>query len=92
MTIMEHEMTTQAISVSKFKAHCLDVIRHVETDGASVDLVRHGRVVARLVPTTSAASGVPAWLRLRHHGALSAAPDESVLDAGDFMANRDTPR
>lgn len=85
-------MTTQAISVTKFKAHCLDVIRHVESGGASVDLVRHGRVVARLVPTTSAAPEVPAWLRLREHGVLSATPTESVLDAGDFAANSDAAR
>lgn len=85
-------MTTQAISVSKFKAHCLDVIRQVEAGGAAVDLVRHGRIVARLVPTTSAAPDMPAWLRLRHHGVLSAAPDESVLDASDFTANSDAAR
>lgn len=85
-------MTTQAISVSKFKAHCLDVIRQVETGGAAVDLVRHGRIVARLVPTTSAAPDMPAWLRLRQHGVLTAAPDEFVLDAGDFTANSDAAR
>lgn len=85
-------MTTQAISVSKFKTHCLDVIRKVETAGATIDLVRHGRIVARLVPTTSAAPDMPPWLRLRRHGALGSAPDESVLDAGDFTANRNVAR
>lgn len=79
-------MTTQAISVSKFKAHCLDVIRQVETAGATIDLVRHGKIVARLVPTTSVAANTPAWLRLRQRGVLGAAPGESVLDAGDFTA------
>jgi len=79
-------MTTNAISVSKFKAHCLDMIRQVETAGAAVDLVRRGKVVARLVPTTSAPPDMPAWLRLRQRGRLGAAPGESVLDAGDFEA------
>ncbi len=81
-------MTTKAVSVSEFKAHCLDVIRQVERDGAAVDLVRHGRVVARLVPSTPAVRGTPAWLRLRGHGRLDAAPEESVLDASDFDALR----
>ncbi len=48
-------MTTKAVSVTEFKAHCLDVIRQVEQAGTTVDLVRRGRVVARLVPTAPAA-------------------------------------
>jgi len=82
-------MTTKAVSVSEFKAHCLEVIRHVERAGTAVDLVRRGKVVARLVPSAPAARGTPAWLRLRGRGALAAAPEESVLDAGDFEALRD---
>lgn len=81
-------MTTKAVSVTEFKAHCLDVIRQVEQAGTTVDLVRRGRVVARLVPTAPAARGTPAWLRLRGRGALKAAPEESVLDAADFDALR----
>lgn len=80
-------MTTNAVSVSEFKLHCLDVIRRVEQDGAAVDLTRHGKVVARLVPTAAAPKGTPTWLRLRGHGRLRAQPEESVLDANDFDAN-----
>lgn len=79
-------MTTYALSVSEFKAHCLDVIRQVEKAGMAVDLVRRGKVVARLVPTTSALQGTPAWLRLRGSGVLAASAEESVLDEGDFEA------
>ena len=79
-------MTTYAVSVSEFKAHCLDMIRQVEKAGAAVDLVRHGKVVARLVPTASAPQGTPAWLRLRGLGTLAAPAEESVLDERDFEA------
>ena len=81
-------MTIYAVSVSEFKAHCLDVIRQVEKSGAAVDLVRRGKVVARLVPTASTPQGTPAWLRLRGHGALAASAEESVLDERDFDAAR----
>lgn len=79
-------MTTYAVSVSEFKAHCLDMIRQVEKAGSAVDLVRRGKVVARLVPTTSAPQGTPAWLRLRGRGMLTAPAEESVLDERDFEA------
>ena len=81
-------MTTIAVSVSDFKLHCLDVIRRVERDGAPVDLTRRGKVVARLVPTTSATQGTAPWLRLRGRGALHARPEESVLEAAEFEATR----
>lgn len=81
-------MTTDAVSVSVFKAHCLDLIRRVEREGAPVDLTRRGKVVARLVPTAAATGGTPTWLRLRGHGRLHAAPGEGVLDAEAFDAAR----
>ncbi|MDP2825322.1 MAG: type II toxin-antitoxin system prevent-host-death family antitoxin [Sulfuritalea sp.] len=84
-------MTTIAVSVSQFKLHCLDVIRRVERDGAPVDLTRRGKVVARLVPTASAAQGTSPWLRLRGRGALRARPEESVLDTAEFEAMRGMP-
>ena len=81
-------MTTKAVSVSAFKAHCLDVIRQVERSGTAVDQLRRGKVVARLVPSAPATRGTPAWLRLRGQGALAAAPEGSVLEAGEFEALR----
>lgn len=79
-------MTTNTVSVSEFKLHCLDVIRRVEQDGAAVDLTRRGKVVARLVPTAAAPQGTPTWQRLRGHGQLRALPEESVLDENAFDA------
>jgi len=81
-------MTTLAVSVTEFKTHCLDFIRQVEQVGNAVELTRHGKVVARLIPTTTAAQGTPAWLRLRGQGRLIAAPEESVLGSDQFNALR----
>jgi len=79
-------MTTIAVSVTEFKAHCLDMIRQVEQAGASVELTRHGRVVARVVPMMPVAQGAPSWMRLRGAGTLRATPEESVLNAAEFEA------
>lgn len=79
-------MTIDAVSVTEFKAHCLGVIRKVEQAGTVVELTRHGRVVARLVPAGPASQGVPPWLRLRGHGVLTMQPEDSVLDAEAFEA------
>ncbi|MCL4757839.1 MAG: type II toxin-antitoxin system Phd/YefM family antitoxin [Rhodocyclaceae bacterium] len=75
-----------AVSVTEFKAHCLDLIRQVEQQGTAFDLTRRGRIVARLVPSAPAERDTAPWLRLRGSGRLSAAPGESVLDAADFEA------
>jgi prevent-host-death family protein len=83
-------MTIRTVSVSEFKARCLDVIRQVERDGAAVDLVRRGKVVARLIPSAPALRGTPTWIRLRGRGRLDARPGESVLDMADFDAHRGT--
>ncbi len=81
-------MTTLAVSVSEFKIHCLDLIRHVEQVGDAVELTRHGKVVARLIPTIPASQGTPAWQRLRGKGMLTGTPEESVLDSEQFDALR----
>jgi len=56
-----------AISVTKFKNSCLDVIRRVETTGQSVSITRRGKVVARLAPSFQATENAEAkpWQKLR---------------------------
>ena len=80
-----------AISVSKFKNSCLDVIRRVETTGQSVSITRRGKVVARLAPSfqaTQSAETKP-WQKLRALGGeLLAEPSESVIREEDFEALR----
>ena len=80
-----------AISVSKFKNSCLDVIRRVEATQQSVSITRRGKVVARLSPSFQAAQSVDAkpWQQLRALGGeLVAGPSESVVHEGDFEALR----
>jgi prevent-host-death family protein len=88
LAIYDPEM---AISVSKFKNTCLDVIRRVEATGQSVSITRRGRVVARLAPSFQATSSVDVkpWQQLRALGGeLISEPGESVVREEDFGAQR----
>ncbi|HEX2686107.1 MAG TPA: hypothetical protein VHN14_05790 [Kofleriaceae bacterium] len=77
------------ISVTRFRATCLKLIRRVETGGEAVDIKRRGKVVARLAPPPPGAE-VPRkpWERLRGSGELLAEPGESVLDEQEFEGAR----
>ncbi len=77
------------ISVTQFRARCLDLIRRVERGGAPIDIKRRGKVVARLAPPPAAgAAPRKPWEVLRGSGVLLAEPEESVLDARAFEASR----
>lgn len=79
------------ISVTDFKQRCLEIIRHVEATGKPVSITRHGKVVARLQPSSlgSGEEAGPLWEHLRALGGrLLAEPDESVFQADDFEASR----
>jgi prevent-host-death family protein len=80
-----------AISVTKFKNSCLDVIRRVETTGQAISITRRGKVVACLAPSSQSVQGVAVkpWQQLRTlGGALLAEPGESVIRDEDFEALR----
>ncbi len=47
------------ISVTEFRAHCLELIRQVEAGGEVVDIKGHGRLVARLTPAVSSPNDPP---------------------------------
>lgn len=78
------------ISVTEFKAHCLDIIRRVERDREPVVIKRRGKTVAKLVPPPKPkADNVPPWEHLRSLGGqLLASPEESVIHDSDFEALR----
>lgn len=77
------------ISVTRFRASCLELIRRVETGGEAVDIKRRGKVVARLAPPPAVAEAPrKPWERLRGSGELLAEPGESVLDERAFEASR----
>ncbi len=77
------------ISVTRFRASCLELIRQVETGGQPVDIRRRGKIVARLAPAPLPVAIAPRpWERLRGSGRLLAEPDEAVLSAEDFETAR----
>jgi antitoxin (DNA-binding transcriptional repressor) of toxin-antitoxin stability system len=77
------------ISVSEFRANCLELIRRVEAGGEAIDIKRRGRIIARLSPPPpSMESPKKPWERLRGSGELLAKPGESVLRDEDFEASR----
>jgi prevent-host-death family protein len=77
------------ISVTQFRAHCLELIRQVESGGEVVLITRHGKPVARLTPpSTEAAKDPHPWAALRGSGVLHAEPEDSVLEAQAFDALR----
>ena len=77
------------ISVTDFRAQCLELIRLVEAGGEEVQICRHGKVVARLTPPSrSSSTGTLPWRALRGSGVLQGDPADSVLEAQDFDALR----
>ena len=76
------------MSVTEFKAHCLDIVRRMEKDGQSVTIKRRGKIVARLTPPTAAEKQLKAWEKLRGTGVLLGKPEDSVLMGEDFKAAR----
>jgi len=78
------------ISVTDFKARCLDLIRKVEKSGKGITIRRRGQVVARLEPAQGASGddGRP-WEQLRALGGHAHfKAHESVLTDEDFEALR----
>jgi prevent-host-death family protein len=86
MTIYDTKMD---ISVTDFKAHCLDLIRKVEKSGQPVTIKRRGKTVARLEPARGSDDELRPWEQLRALGGqVHVAAGESVLKEEDFEAAR----
>ena len=86
MAIYDEKMD---ISVTAFKARCLDLIRKVEQSGKGVTIRRRGKVVARLEPAHGASGDGKPWERLRALGGRAAfKATESVWTDKDFEAMR----
>ena len=77
------------ISVTRFRAQCLEWIRQVESGGEVVEITRHGKPVARLTPPAGGISpSQRPWEKLRGSGVLAMKPEDSVLPDRDFDALR----
>ena len=69
------------ISVTRFRSHCLELIRQVESGGEVVEITRHGKSVARLTSSTgSITQSQRPWENLRRSGVLAVEPEDSLLD------------
>jgi antitoxin (DNA-binding transcriptional repressor) of toxin-antitoxin stability system len=77
------------ISVTDFKARCLDLIRKVEESGKAITIRRRGQVVARLEPASKASGQGKPWEELRALGGQTQVKaNESVWADEDFKALR----
>jgi prevent-host-death family protein len=84
VVIAKHKMT---ISVSELKARLLEIVREVEREGTVVEVERHGKVVARIVPAASHSASARPWEALLGAGTLLGDPEESVLEESDFRGH-----
>ncbi len=86
MVIYDLEMD---ISVTEFKARCLDLIRQVEDSGKAITIRRRGKVVARLEPAGSGSGRGKPWEQLRALGGRTqVTANESAWTDEDFEALR----
>jgi len=77
------------ISVTEFKARCLDLIRQVEDTGNAITIRRRGKIVARLEPASSGSGLGKPWEQLRAlGGSTQVKANESVWADEDFEALR----
>lgn len=72
------------ITATEFKAKCLSLIDEVRETGGELVISKHGRPVARLVPT---GTDKP-WLALRGKGRFIGDAFASVIDEKDIEALR----
>jgi prevent-host-death family protein len=79
------------ISVTEFKAHCLDLIRQVEKGGEPVIIKRHGKIATRLEPPKDNEKELKPWKRGRVEltgTVCKFGPGEPVLRDDDFEVLR----
>jgi antitoxin (DNA-binding transcriptional repressor) of toxin-antitoxin stability system len=77
------------ISVTDFKAKCLDLIRKVEKNRTALTIRRRGKAVARLEPAEQTPEEQKPWEQLRAlGGSVLVAPQESAFEDQEFEAQR----
>lgn len=60
--MIERAAPRKSISVSEFKARCTEQLRAVEEQGVSLDITRHGKVVATVRPSESDGPTMAEWI------------------------------
>ena len=54
-------MATKTIGIRELRDHASEVLKRVESTGQPVDITRHGRTIARLVPAATEEDHDAAW-------------------------------
>jgi prevent-host-death family protein len=72
------------ITATEFKARCLALLDEVQEKGSELVISKHGRPVARLVPTVT----VKPWLALRGKGRFTGDAFAPVVDERDIEVLR----
>ena len=81
------------ISISEFKAKCTERLRAVEEHGLTLQITRHGKVVATVTPPRANEPTMADWIG---SGAGMMAPDASALfdgpswEPGDWAMEKDS--
>lgn len=79
-------MKEKSISVSEFKAKCLDIIREVQEESVSYTITKHRKVVAQVNPASPPDPGYnPLKNSILYEGdIISPLEEEWEADSGDF--------
>ena len=72
------------ITATEFKAKCLKLLDDVNRTGDTLEISKHGKVVARVVP----AGNEHPWKALRGKGRFTGDPFAPVVDPSDIQALR----
>lgn len=75
------------VSATEFKAKCSNYLDKVEHEHETLEITRHGEIIARVVAVENGSTPHP-WTALRGKGRFLATPNESVLSMEDFDASR----
>lgn len=70
------------MTATEFKAKCLRLLDEVQTTGEELEISKHGRLVAKVVPITEQA----AWKNLRGCGTLKGDPFAPVISSAEIDA------
>ena len=80
MKVRRRIILEMTVSVTEFRARCLEIIREAERERKVVEITRRGVVVARLLPAEADPRvNARPWERLRGSGMLFGPPEQSVL-------------
>lgn len=82
----------QSIAISDFKAHCTEHLRMVEQTGLPIEITRHGKVIAQVMPPDKESPTMAEWIGSGAGTMIEGAEDlfdEPTWQPGDWNMERD---